>query len=188
MPMTKTETKFANLKINRLTKAQYDSLATHAEDELWVITDLVNVIQYTTLPEAKALYDGDIVQYIGETTTDHTQGYFYRCVESSTTPGTYAWEQVNIQPAPDMSSKVDKVSTTDQVYATATVGGEVVQTTLTYAVEADPDTIVQRNSTGEVIVPEVTDSSSEQSAVSKKYVDENYIGYAAQIVDWNDEE
>ncbi len=52
------------------------------------------VIQYETLPTASASNVGMLVQYIGTTTQDYTNGYFYRCVNNS---GTYSWAPANVQ-------------------------------------------------------------------------------------------
>lgn len=53
-----------------------------------------------TMPTASADNLGDIVQYVGTTTASYTNGYFYKCVEdSSTNPSTYSWEQTNVQPS-----------------------------------------------------------------------------------------
>ena len=53
-----------------------------------------------TMPTASADYADKIVQYVGATTASYTNGYFYKCVEdSSTNPSTYSWEQTNVQPA-----------------------------------------------------------------------------------------
>ena len=51
-------------------------------------------IQYTTLPTASVSEEGHIYQYIGDTTSSYTNGYFYKCVEDS---GVYSWERVNTQ-------------------------------------------------------------------------------------------
>ena len=47
------------------------------------------------------MYEGEIVQYIGNTTEDYTQGYFYKAVAQGTDPETYTYERVDIQPAPE---------------------------------------------------------------------------------------
>ena len=45
---------------------------------------------------------GNIVQYIGETTEDYIQGYFYKCISDGAEPATYSWEQIDVQPATDL--------------------------------------------------------------------------------------
>lgn len=54
-------------------------------------------IQVDTMPAPVAILEDRIVQYIGVTDTDYTNGYFYKCVEDSETPETYKWESVNVQ-------------------------------------------------------------------------------------------
>ena len=51
--------------------------------------------QFTVLPSPSADNLGVILQYVGNTTLDHTKGYFYECVLDG---GTYKWIQKNVQP------------------------------------------------------------------------------------------
>ena len=53
--------------------------------------------QYDIMPTASEENEGKIVQYIGITTLDFTNGYFYMCRETST--GVYGWIQKNVQPS-----------------------------------------------------------------------------------------
>lgn len=69
-----------------------------------------NKIQLAELPEASLEYKDRIVQYIGATTEAFTNGYFYKCVEHTTTEGetitvTYSWDNVEVMeiPAPTQS-------------------------------------------------------------------------------------
>ena len=55
--------------------------------------------QYTTMPTASASNVGDIVQYVGATGSGYTKGYFYQCSAQGTTPETYFWSRINVQPA-----------------------------------------------------------------------------------------
>lgn len=56
--------------------------------------DAGSTIQYTTMPTASSSNVGLIVQYIGTTTTDYTQGYFYKCVlDTSVEPNVYKWTE-----------------------------------------------------------------------------------------------
>lgn len=52
--------------------------------------------QVSSLPTASASLVGTIYQFIGTTTVDYTNGYFYECVESSETAGTYLWTQKHV--------------------------------------------------------------------------------------------
>jgi hypothetical protein len=58
-------------------------------------------IQVTDLPEAVLAEKDKIYQYIGSTTATLTNGYFYKCVEHTTTEGgvitvTYEWENIPV--------------------------------------------------------------------------------------------
>ena len=67
------------------------------------------IFRYSTMPTASSDYSGKIVEFIGATTADYTQGYFYKCVGSGT-PTVYEWQQIDVQPHQDISGKVDKVT------------------------------------------------------------------------------
>lgn len=56
-------------------------------------------IQVETMPTASIDYLNKTVQYVGETTADYVNSYFYKCVEDdTTTPVSYVWERINAQP------------------------------------------------------------------------------------------
>lgn len=56
--------------------------------------------QYSTMPTAGASYVGRIVQYIGATNVNYTEGYYYKCtVTGEVGSEVYSWEQINIQPS-----------------------------------------------------------------------------------------
>lgn len=55
-------------------------------------------VQLKTMPVADATNKGKVVQYIGNTTSNYTHNYFYECVEdTSTSPSTFSWENVQVQ-------------------------------------------------------------------------------------------
>lgn len=55
-------------------------------------------VQYDTMPTPDATQVGKVIQYTGADTQDYTSNYFYKCVEdSSTTPSTYSWVNVQVQ-------------------------------------------------------------------------------------------
>ena len=54
-------------------------------------------IQVSTMPSPIAILEDKIVQYVGATDSNYTNGYFYKCVEDTETPGTYKWEAVSVQ-------------------------------------------------------------------------------------------
>lgn len=51
-------------------------------------------IQVSTMPIASASELGNIYQFVGTTTLDYTNGYFYKCVEND---NVYSWERINTQ-------------------------------------------------------------------------------------------
>ena len=59
--------------------------------------------QFTTLPTPSASNVGAILQYVGPTTPDYTNGYFYECVLDGS---TYKWVQKAVQPGGGGSSQV----------------------------------------------------------------------------------
>lgn len=52
------------------------------------------VPQYTTLPTASATYENKIVQFIGVTTSDYINGFFYKCVLENS---VYVWKNIEVQ-------------------------------------------------------------------------------------------
>jgi hypothetical protein len=110
-----------NLKINKLTEAQYDTAVQGGvigENELSVLTDAeLEQIQVSALPTASADELGKIYQYIGATDSTYTNGYFYKCVSDGQTPATYSWEAVEVQASsgglPDQTGNAGKFLTTD---------------------------------------------------------------------------
>lgn len=51
-------------------------------------------IQVTVMPTAGSEYEDKIVQYVGDTDSTYTNGYFYKCVEDS---GSYSWVATSVQ-------------------------------------------------------------------------------------------
>lgn len=116
-----TSVDIKNLKINKLTEAQYDAAVQGGvigENELSVLTDAkLEQIQVSALPTASADELGNIYQYVGATDANYTNGYFYKCVSDGQSPATYSWTQANVQPAPsglpDQTGQSGKFLTTD---------------------------------------------------------------------------
>lgn len=103
-----TSVDIKNLKINKLTEAQYDAAVQGGvigENELSVLTDAkLEQIQVSTLPTASADELGNIYQYVGATDANYTNGYFYKC-EGAGEPVVYSWAQVNVQPGSSLPSQ-----------------------------------------------------------------------------------
>lgn len=57
-------------------------------------TSTVSYMQKPALPTASEAEEGNIYQYVGETTEDYTNWYFYKCIESS---GVYVWMNIPVQ-------------------------------------------------------------------------------------------
>ena len=55
-------------------------------------------IQVSEMPEASQSNEGKIVEYIGETDQDYTNGYFYECVGDGQDPETFSWVRKDVQP------------------------------------------------------------------------------------------
>ena len=97
-----TSTHIDNLNINQLTKAQYDAAVqagTITSTDLSLITDVSAILQVNTLPTASATEEGNIIQYIGTTNQNYTNGCFYKCVSDGQNPATYSWIRIDVQPA-----------------------------------------------------------------------------------------
>ena len=67
--------------------------------------------QFSSMPAPSTDYLDQYVQYVGITTADYTEGYFYKCVLKD---GNYLWESV-YQDAPEYTIKKDKTPSSTQV-------------------------------------------------------------------------
>lgn len=111
------------LKINKLTEAQYDAAVQAGligENELSILTDAASggqTIQYDTMPTASASNEGDIVQFVGTSDANYTNGYFYQCVSDGAVTPTYSWIAKEVQIAgdslPSQTGQSGKFLTTD---------------------------------------------------------------------------
>lgn len=68
------------------------------------------IMQLSTLPTASSELLGKIYQFVGTTTSSYTNGYFYKCVEGSTS-GTYEWQAVNVQAGGSGGSSITQTPT-----------------------------------------------------------------------------
>ena len=75
--------------------------------------------QYDTMPTPSSSNEGQILQYIGTTTSNYTNGYFYKCVLKS---GVYDWERIDVQPPSE-----DPIQVTGFPPASATNMGDIYQ-------------------------------------------------------------
>ena len=58
-----------------------------------------DIFRYNIIPPATSDIVGAIIQYIGATDANYTNGYSYQCIESPVGSGTYTWVQKNLQPS-----------------------------------------------------------------------------------------
>ena len=65
---------------------------------LSALAEKEDIFRYNILPNANADIVNAIVQYIGATNANYTNGYYYQCVEFPIGSGTYIWVQKNVQP------------------------------------------------------------------------------------------
>lgn len=89
-----------------------------ATQEAAGVDDSKYLKQYAAMPEAGEDLLDEIAQYIGATTSDYTNGYFYKCVSDGETTPTYSWVEVigagekevvhvdTLPVAPDIEDKV----------------------------------------------------------------------------------
>lgn len=68
--------------------------------EAWVKQGTLQ--QYDSLPTPATIYLDRIVQYVGETTVEYTQGYFYKCEYED---GTYKWLPVDTQEVKELTTE-----------------------------------------------------------------------------------
>ena len=74
--------------------------------------------QYDTMPTPSLTYNGAIFQYIGNTTSNYTKGYFYECINDG---GVYKWVNINVQ------NSEDKFRVTTIPVATQDDVGKIIQ-------------------------------------------------------------
>ena len=67
----------------------------------------------STMPTASADLVGTIVQYVGTTTANYTNGYFYKCVSDGESTPTYSWEQTDVQPSGGSGGEKEIVHVTE---------------------------------------------------------------------------
>ena len=85
-------------------------LVTDAEKSTW--NGKQDIIQYSTMPVASEELEGKIVQYIGNSTLDYTNGYFYICESVGGEYITYKWTDIYVQTPPNLSRFLAKDNTT----------------------------------------------------------------------------
>lgn len=81
--------------------------------------DVANPTQVSTMPAASAANVGQIVQFVGTTDANYTNGLFYECVSDGQSTPTYSWEQKDVQSYPE----TDLTNVFSSGFPTASVTG-----------------------------------------------------------------
>lgn len=58
----------------------------------------VKSIQYDEIPTPSTNWENKIIEYVGETTENYINGYFYKCVDND---GVFSWQNIQIQEGGD---------------------------------------------------------------------------------------
>ena len=74
----------------------------------YLLTEFPGQVQ--SLPTASAVYEGTVYQYVGETDSNYTSGYYYKCVSDGQSTPTYSWIHLNVQPQ-SAGDYIEKVTT-----------------------------------------------------------------------------
>lgn len=56
-------------------------------------------IQYETMPTPSASNEGDVIQFVGTTTSDYINGYYYQCISDGQAIPSYSWARHDTQPS-----------------------------------------------------------------------------------------
>ena len=154
------QNKVITLAIDQLQGSMLDALA-GKED----------IFRYNTLPSPSVDIENVIVQYIGVTNANYTNGYYYQCVESPVGSGTYIWTQKNVQPSGGSSGGDGVVdgyyNNTDHLfYEESTYINPVVGDSNTLYVSLDTNLLYRYNG---LIFIRVDESSSGEDDVINGY-------------------
>lgn len=113
--------KLVTLTLYSNSRGETDSYAFVSKTEITLGGDTT---QYSTMPTANADTLGEIVQYIGVTTNNYVNGYFYKCVSDGAGTPNYSWENINVQASSSIVSidyssiySLTESSTSEQIIA-----------------------------------------------------------------------
>lgn len=73
-----------------------------------------NVLQVSSMPEASSNSENIIVQYVGTTSADYTNGYFYKCTQVE---GSYTWVRLDVQPTTTIINNTSTTTTNEALSA-----------------------------------------------------------------------
>lgn len=97
-------------ELSDLTDDSTHRLVTDTEKSTW--NGKQDIIQYSTMPVASEELEGKIVQYVGDSTLNYTNGYFYICETVGGEYITYQWTNIYVQEPPNLSGFLAKDNTT----------------------------------------------------------------------------
>lgn len=100
---TITSVKMNGSTISTSGEADLGTVITQHQD----ISGKQDVMQYSTMPTADSTTVGKVVQYVGTTDVNYTNGYFYIGTTDGESTPTYSWEQVNVQASESGASKLE---------------------------------------------------------------------------------
>lgn len=119
--------------------------------------------QVEILPVATSVLEGKIYQYIGETTQDYINGYFYKCVEDPETVGSYIWQAITVQEGGSGGGSLEQAIT-----AVIDVGG--ISSGTSYQAGTSYDTLWD-NLLNPILYPTLTDPSATISGSGTKLLE-----------------
>jgi len=132
---------------------------------------------YKGAPDNKFFYTEDAIYQPDEQTIDFNGNGKLAVQVSATTGNTLTSQNDGLYvPTVDLSGKVDKTNTENQVYGTDASGN---QTTVKYSIPAQASSIVKRTTTGQITVVETPSANTD--ATSKKYVDDADSGKVDKV-------
>ena len=107
-------------------------------------SDTGQIIQVDTMPVAGSEYVDVIYQYVGDTDSTYTNGYFYKCIEDSTaSPSTYEWENISVQEACEVDSAIDGTSSNPVENQAIAAEFDKKQDKMQYSVMPIPDSTIE---------------------------------------------
>lgn len=85
-----------------------------------------------TMPTASSDLVGTIVQYVGTTTANYTNGYFYKCVSDGEPTPTYSWQVISFSSDPTNKMNIDGSNASNLVEfgGSFTVGSRLANSTI----------------------------------------------------------
>ena len=127
----KTDKKLSELKDVKITDVSNgQGLRWDSSLNKWVNGSVSSDIQVNTIPQASQDLLNAIVQYVGVTTQDYTNGYFYKCVYKD---GNYVWQNQPVQKGNGKAEDTEFDDTNSQI------GKQNVQEALDYVIEKKQD-------------------------------------------------